>query len=317
MISQIEKTLDSSLVSDSQLEQINRYTRRAFEREEVFVFSLILCDNEIDRDGERFPRASLEVLAKLFLGKTGIFDHSPVSQNQSARIFDAQVEELPGQVEGEPRCQLRAWAYMVRSDKNKDLILEIDGGIKKEVSVGCAVAKITCSICGADWKQKPCAHQKGMRYGEGLCHHRLEEPTDAYEWSFVAVPAQKNAGVTKRAACSHVDLEKLWRSSGDVSLTPGDLRELKSRYQALEEKARAGEEYLARLKGEVVKLLALTRPEITPALAGEIAARLELSQLDQLQKSLSRAAAGRFPPMPQLCPQPRDQDAQQENPFVI
>ena len=26
---------------------------------------------------------------------------------------------------------------------------------------------------------------------------KLSEPTDAYEWSFVAVPAQKNAGVSK------------------------------------------------------------------------------------------------------------------------
>ncbi|MGI6402833.1 MAG: hypothetical protein ACOX0K_01140 [Oscillospiraceae bacterium] len=316
MLSQIEKAMDSGAITDRQLEQINRYTRRAFQKEEVFVFSLILCDNQIDRDGERFPRASLNVLAKLFLGKTGIFDHSPISQNQSARIFDTQVEELPGQVEGEPRCQLRAWAYMVRSDKSKDLILEIDAGIKKEVSVGCAVAKITCSICGADWKKEPCAHQKGMRYADKLCHHRLEEPTDAYEWSFVAVPAQQNAGVTKQA-CRYMDLEKLWQSREGVSLTPQDLKELKTQYKALEEKAKAGEQYLARLKGEVVKLLAVTRPEISPALAGEIAARLELSQLDELQKSLTRAAAGKFPPMPQLCSLSDTKGDESENPFVI
>jgi len=316
MQSHIEKTMDGTAITDRQLEQINRYTRRAFRKEEVFVFSLILCDNQVDRDGERFPRASLEVLAKLFLGKTGIFDHSPVSQNQSARIFDTQVEELPGQVEGEPCCQLRAWAYMVRSDKNKDLILEIDAGIKKEVSVGCAVAKITCSICGADWKKEPCSHQKGVRYGDKICHHRLEEPTDAYEWSFVAVPAQKNAGVTKQA-CRHMDLEKLWQSRETVSLTPQDLRELECRYKALEEKAKAGEQYLSRLKGEVIKLLAITRPEISPALAGEIAERLEPSQLDELQKSLSRAAAGKFPPAPQLCPMSCAEDGERENPFVI
>ena len=31
-----------------------------------------------------------------------------------------------------------------------------------------------------------------------LCHTILSDITDAYEWSFVAVPAQRNAGVTKQ-----------------------------------------------------------------------------------------------------------------------
>ena len=31
-----------------------------------------------------------------------------------------------------------------------------------------------------------------------MCHTILDDITDAYEWSFVAVPAQVNAGVTKR-----------------------------------------------------------------------------------------------------------------------
>ncbi len=35
-------------------------------------------------------------------------------------------------------------------------------------------------------------------YGEKLCFMELQEPTDAYEWSFVAVPAQRRAGVVKR-----------------------------------------------------------------------------------------------------------------------
>ena len=45
-----------------------------------------------------------------------------------------------------------------------------------------------------------CDHEKGGEYGGKLCYHILDEPLDAYEWSFVAVPAQVNAGVTKRFA---------------------------------------------------------------------------------------------------------------------
>jgi hypothetical protein len=45
-----------------------------------------------------------------------------------------------------------------------------------------------------------CDHEKGGEYCGKLCYHILDEPLDAYEWSFVAVPAQVNAGVTKRFA---------------------------------------------------------------------------------------------------------------------
>lgn len=48
------KCADQSPVTQEQLAQINRYSRRELTAQEVYVFSLILCDNEIDRDYERF-----------------------------------------------------------------------------------------------------------------------------------------------------------------------------------------------------------------------------------------------------------------------
>ena len=50
----------------SELEQINKYTRRELKEDEVYVFPVVLCDNEIDRDGERFSDSALEKLAELF-----------------------------------------------------------------------------------------------------------------------------------------------------------------------------------------------------------------------------------------------------------
>ena len=38
----------------------------------------------------------------------------------------------------------------------------------------------------------------GKVYVGNPCYVILDDVTDAYEWSFVAVPAQINAGVTKR-----------------------------------------------------------------------------------------------------------------------
>ena len=48
---------------------------------------------------------------------------------------------------------------MVRTDANRDLIREIDGGIKKEVSISCAAASQTCSVCGSDRRNSPCSHR--------------------------------------------------------------------------------------------------------------------------------------------------------------
>ena len=41
----------------------------------MYTFSLRLCDNEVDRDWERFDTAALNTLGDLFVGKSGIFDH--------------------------------------------------------------------------------------------------------------------------------------------------------------------------------------------------------------------------------------------------
>lgn len=182
-----------------ELGKINTLTRREFSPEELYCFSVVLCDNDIDRETEQFDRRTLEELAGLFVGKTGICDHEASSKNQQARIYEANVEEIKGKTNalGEPYCALVAKAYMVRTESNKDLILEIEAGIKKEVSVGCNVREKVCSICQKGREDGGCEHIKGKRYGGRLCYTILRGAQDAYEWSFVAVPAQRSAGVIK------------------------------------------------------------------------------------------------------------------------
>ena len=182
------------------LEKINKFTRRELKEDELYTFSVILCDNEIDRDGERFSDKALDILKSMFIGKTGIFDHKPSTSNQTARIFDTEIitDESRTTKNGEPYKYLKASAYMVRTEDNKNLIAEIDGGIKKEVSISCSAAKRICSVCGRDKSQGSCGHINGKSYGGRICHTILDEISDAYEWSFVAVPAQVNAGVTKK-----------------------------------------------------------------------------------------------------------------------
>ncbi|MCR5539361.1 MAG: hypothetical protein K6F71_00790 [Ruminococcus sp.] len=186
-------------ITDEVMEKINRYAVGTLKAEQVYCFSVLLCDNEVDRDYERFSDTALEKLAEMFCGRTGIFDHDNSSKGQTARIYDTEVRGYPDRktADGRDYRALIGFAYMVRTDRNKSLIAEIEGGIKKEVSVGCAVAKRICSVCGADGAKGGCSHIKGRSYGGKLCYVTLDEPLDAYEWSFVAVPAQRAAGVTK------------------------------------------------------------------------------------------------------------------------
>lgn len=181
------------------LEKINQFTRRELKEDEVYLFDIILCDNNIDRDLECFSENALEQMQKLFIGKTGIFDHNLKSAGQTARIYDTELVKSPGQKtkDGRTLVSLKAHAYMIRTDSNLDFIKEIDAGIKKEVSVSCSAGKHVCSVCGADKAQSACNHIPGRKYGQKSCYTILEDIQDAYEWSFVAVPAQPAAGVTK------------------------------------------------------------------------------------------------------------------------
>lgn len=205
------------------LGKINQFTRRALTEDELYVFSVILCDNDIDRDCERFSDEALETLKEKFIGRTGIFDHNPSSANQNARIFDTEIITDTSRTakSGEPYKYIKASAYMVRTDDNRTLIAEIDGGIKKEVSISCSASKRVCSVCGCDRSVSTCNHVKGKMYGGQLCHTVLGGITDAYEWSFVAVPAQINAGVTKRCTTSDVVSEPV---ESDILAADEELR---------------------------------------------------------------------------------------------
>lgn len=186
----------------TELEKINSLTRREFKEKELYTFPVTLCDNDVDRDGEAFSDEALEQMQKLFVGKTGIFDHDPKGSNQTARIYDTEVVTDPDRLTafGEPYKFLRGKAYTVRTEENKSLIAEIDAGIKKEVSVSCSANSKICSICGAEQHNNACEHIKGREYNGKLCYHTLDDITDAYEWSFVAVPTQVSAGVIKESS---------------------------------------------------------------------------------------------------------------------
>ena len=295
-------------LTTEELEQINQYTRRPFQEGELYTFSVVLCDNEVDRDGERFTIEALHRLGELFLGKTGIFDHNPQVQNQAARIYACQVEQLPGRVTktGEAYHRLVARAYLPRSQKNETFILELDSGIKKEVSVGCSVAKRSCSICGADRRTGGCDHVKGRTYHGVLCCTVLEEPTDAYEWSFVAVPAQREAGVIKNfSEKEDWNMEEVWKSlsgEGELLLNPEERRQLAKEFADLREQAACGRQYRKELEKSLVRLCGIVSPEVPMEVMERTARTMGLEDLREFEKAFHKRAEQVLPLTPQLAP---------------
>ncbi|MBO5859984.1 MAG: hypothetical protein J6R20_09460 [Clostridia bacterium] len=265
---------NSVAISSEELALIGKFARKELTQDEIYTFSIILCDNEIDRDNEKFTIPALKTLADLFVGKTGIFDHNMSSKDQTARIYATEfvTDETVKTSDGEPYSCVKARAYMVRTEKNKDLITEIEAGIKKETSVGCSVKKISCSICGKNIREDGCSHKKGKIYGGKLCCYLLEDPADAYEWSFVAVPAQKNAGVTKAFVPESSD----------------------------EKVAAWAQEYRDELKAALIRDAASVIPEMKSAVLEEICNGMSIGMLKEMRDAFRCSTAKKMPFVRQL-----------------
>ena len=234
-IKKAAEALNSGAPTAVQLEAINAQAKARLNGEQVYVFSVKLCDDQMDRDFEKFDTAALGTLAKLFIGKTGIVDHKWSAENQVARIFETQVVREKGV------SFIKAWAYIRRGGANDEIIADIEAGIKKEVSVGCAMGRAICSVCGSEYGT--CGHVKGESYDGQVCCAILQEPVDAYEFSFVAVPAQREAGVLKALGGGKRCLKELAEEFG-----------VQAEYRALFKQAQLGKRYQKELEDSVVRL---------------------------------------------------------------
>lgn len=214
-------------ITEAELKAINKYALEPLTADQVFTFKAVLCDNELDRAHERFNLKALQDLQKLFLGKTVIKDHSRSADKQVARIYSTElVQSDKATKSGELYTQLVARCYMVKTAGNADLIAEIKAGIKKEGSVSCSITGSICSICGTDNTKTYCPHWPGRSYekegGAQVCTFTLTGARDAYEFSLVAVPAQKAAGVSKSYTGETVYEAKGAPETAEPPATPSD-----------------------------------------------------------------------------------------------
>ena len=103
------------------------------------------------------------------------------------------------------------------------------------------MGRIICSVCGSEYGT--CGHLKGEAYDGQVCCAILQEPVDAYEFSFVAVPAQRDAGVLKALGGGKHCLKELAEEFG-----------AQAEYRALLKQAELGKKYQKELEDNVVRL---------------------------------------------------------------
>ena len=286
----------SGQASEVQMEAINVLAKANLTAEQVYVFSLRLCDDQIDRDFERFDTAALPELAKLFIGKAGVVDHKWSAESQLARIFATEVVREDG------ISFIKAWAYIRRGGKGDEWIADIEAGIKKEVSVGCAMGSSICSVCGSEYGS--CGHQKGEQYDGQVCCAILREPVDAYEFSFVAVPAQRAAGVLKGLGGGKVSLKEL-------ALEYGTQEE----YRKLCKLAELGREYSAALEKDVVRLCLMLDLGVEEGVLRSMVKSIAPGDLQAFHKALEQRVAETYPIQTQLNAAVRDVEMESE--FMI
>ena len=314
------------------LELIHRYCRRPLPPEELYVFRAALCDNEIDRDGERFPVESLETLAKLFIGKTGLFDHSQKARDQLMRIYDTELRVDPVRKTslGEAYTSLVGEVYMLRSEGTAELRGEIDAGIKKEVSVSCSVEAIRCSACGKSFGREGCTHRKGELVEGVPCHAVLAEPKDAYEFSFVAVPAQPGAGVIKSRKAKAIkterriegmeDLRKFLSEDigegGVIDVDAAAAKALRADLARLEALAEDGKSYRDSLLRKAQRAALTALPSLEEGLVGRMCQGLGTGELESVTQALEKQAGKIIPLRPQLC-RPMENAAAENDGFKL
>jgi hypothetical protein len=148
------------------------------------------------------------------------------------------------------------------------------------------MGRSVCSICGGEYGA--CGHRKGEYYEGQLCCAILRDPVDAYEFSFVAVPAQREAGVLKglgRQRC----LKELAEEFG-----------VQEEYRRLWKLARMGQQYQKQLSDEVVRLGLMLGLKVAEPVLRSAAEKLSGAELVELRNALREQAAEKYPIQLQL-----------------
>ena len=190
---------DQASQNDADLAAINALSSTRLKWEDVFVRSMYLCsDQPCETDWSRFTPRALEQIVQLVVGQSVISGHDRRSL-PLARFFKAAVVQRSGGEAGLSSQWVRAWFYWLRETSGAtDLLLNIDGGIYREVSIAWRYRHWKCSICGQE--DGICHHRPGELVGNERCLRIIDEVLDVLEGSLVYKGADAGAILTRSVA---------------------------------------------------------------------------------------------------------------------
>lgn len=167
---------------DSVLDEVNGFALRPLTREEFAVFTLDLCHNGVDRHFSRFPDEELEKINQMVPGRPLMERHDLRGSLPRGTFFRSQLHR------DDLRVSVRPDVYVLRTHENADFILNIEGGVYRETSIGFSFQTPVCSICERDLRT--CDHIPGRTYKDDLCHCVMRDVLEVIEGSVVSSGSQ-------------------------------------------------------------------------------------------------------------------------------
>jgi hypothetical protein len=189
---------------------VNAFALRPLVRGEFAVFSMDLCHNQVDRHFSRFPEEELEKVSAMVPGRPLMERHDLRGSLPRGTFFRSRLHR-----EGD-RVSVRPDVYVLRTNENEDFILNIEGGVYRETSIGFSFRLPECSVCGKDLRT--CDHVPGRSYGGEVCHFIMRDVLEVIEGSVVASGSQGTGFVPQERALEqarktfHTPVE-LWSKS--------------------------------------------------------------------------------------------------------
>lgn len=174
------------------LDAVNRFALRPLSPEEFAVFTLDLCHNRIDRHYSRFPDDELEKINALVPGRP-LMERHDLKGSLPRGTFFRSVLHRDGDY-----LAVRPDVYVLRTPDNAAFILNIEGGVYRETSIGFSFQTPECSSCGKDLRT--CHHVPGRSYGGRQCHYIMRGVLDVIEGSVVPAGSQGTAFVSQQRA---------------------------------------------------------------------------------------------------------------------
>ena len=179
---------------DDPVDEVNRFALRPLNAEEFAVFTLDLCHNRIDRHFSRFPEDELEKINRMVVGRPLMERHDLRGSLPRGTFFRSRLHNDAAQI------SVRPDVYVLRTRDNESFILNIEGGVYRETSIGFSFQTPECSICSRDLRT--CDHIPGRTYGDAMCHSVMRNVLEVIEGSVVASGSQGTGFVARDRSLS-------------------------------------------------------------------------------------------------------------------